>query len=30
VTLADLEHLTAIYRRFIELYFQTFGGTDAG
>src|SRR6185295_15938429 len=30
VTLADLEQLTAIYRRFIELYFQTFGGTDAG
>ena len=30
VTLADLEQLTAIYRRFIELYFETFGGTDAG
>jgi succinyl-diaminopimelate desuccinylase len=28
--LADLEQLTAIYRRFIELYFETFGGTDAG
>jgi len=30
VTLADIEQLTAIYRRFIELYFETFGGTDAG
>ena len=30
VALADLEQLTAIYRRFIELYFETFGGTDAG
>jgi succinyl-diaminopimelate desuccinylase len=27
---ADLEQLTAIYRRFIALYFQTFGGADAG
>jgi succinyl-diaminopimelate desuccinylase len=30
VALADLEQLTAIYRRFMELYFETFGGTDAG
>ncbi len=30
VAVADLEQLTAIYRRFIELYFETFGGTDAG
>jgi succinyl-diaminopimelate desuccinylase len=30
VALADLEQLTAIYRRFIELYFETFGGADAG
>jgi succinyl-diaminopimelate desuccinylase len=30
VALADLEQLTAIYRRFFELYFETFGGTDAG
>ena len=30
VTIADLEQLTAIYRRFIELYFKTFGGADAG
>jgi succinyl-diaminopimelate desuccinylase len=30
VTLADLEQLTAVYRRFIALYFETFGGTDAG
>jgi succinyl-diaminopimelate desuccinylase len=29
-TIADLEQLTAIYRRFIELYFKTFGGADAG
>jgi succinyl-diaminopimelate desuccinylase len=28
--LADLEQLTAIYRRFISLYFETFGGADAG
>jgi len=26
--LTDLQQLTAIYRRFIELYFQTFGGAD--
>src|SRR5689334_5133172 len=30
VTIADLEQLTAVYRRFIELYFKTFGGADAG
>jgi succinyl-diaminopimelate desuccinylase len=30
VAIADLEQLTAIYRRFIALYFQTFGGADAG
>jgi succinyl-diaminopimelate desuccinylase len=30
VPVADLEELTAVYRRFIELYFQTFGGADAG
>jgi succinyl-diaminopimelate desuccinylase len=30
VPIADLEQLTAVYRRFIELYFQTFGGADAG
>jgi hypothetical protein len=30
VPIADLEQLTAIYRRFIALYFQTFGGADAG
>ena len=30
VALADLEQLTAIYRRFIALYFKTFGGADAG
>lgn len=30
VSIADLEQLTAIYRRFIELYFKTFGGADAG
>ena len=28
--IADLEQLTAIYRRFISLYFETFGGADAG
>ena len=28
--LADIEQLTAIYRRFIALYFETFGGADAG
>lgn len=30
VALADLEALTAIYRRFIERYFETLGHTDAG
>ena len=30
VPVADLEQLTAVYRRFIELYFRTFGGADAG
>ena len=30
VAVADLEQLTAIYRRFIELYFETFGGAGAG
>ena len=30
VAVADLETLTAIYRRFIALYFETFGGADAG
>lgn len=30
VAIADIEQLTAVYRRFIELYFETFGGTDAG
>lgn len=30
VSVADLEQLTAIYRRFIELYFETFGGADDG
>jgi succinyl-diaminopimelate desuccinylase len=30
VAISDLNQLTAIYRRFIELYFETFGGTDAG
>jgi succinyl-diaminopimelate desuccinylase len=30
VALADLEALTAVYRRFIALYFETFGGADAG
>jgi succinyl-diaminopimelate desuccinylase len=30
VAVADLEQLTAIYRRFIALYFKTFGGADAG
>ncbi len=28
--LADLEQLTSVYRRFISLYFETFGGADAG
>jgi succinyl-diaminopimelate desuccinylase len=28
VPLADLNQLTAIYRRFIELYFETFGARD--
>ena len=28
--IGDLEQLTAIYRRFISLYFETFGGADAG
>jgi succinyl-diaminopimelate desuccinylase len=30
VAIADLEQLTAVYRRLIALYFETFGGTDAG
>ena len=30
VAVADLEQLTAIYRRFIALYFETFGGADEG
>jgi succinyl-diaminopimelate desuccinylase len=30
VAIADLDQLTAIYRRFIELYFETFGGAGAG
>ena len=30
VSIADLEQLTAVYRRFIALYFETFGGADAG
>ncbi len=30
VAVADLEQLTPIYRRFISLYFETFGGADAG
>ena len=30
VAIADLEQLTQIYRRFIALYFKTFGGADAG
>jgi succinyl-diaminopimelate desuccinylase len=30
VSIADLEQLATIYRRFIELYFKTFGGADAG
>ncbi len=30
VAIADLEQLSAIYRRFISLYFETFGGADAG
>ena len=28
--IADMEQLTAVYRHFIALYFETFGGTDAG
>jgi succinyl-diaminopimelate desuccinylase len=28
--IADLEQLTDVYRRFIALYFKTFGGADAG
>ena len=27
---AGMEQLTAVYRHFIALYFETFGGTDAG
>lgn len=30
VALADLEQLTAIYRRFLDIYFETFGSKDAG
>ena len=30
VAIADLEQLTEVYRRFIALYFKTFGGADAG
>jgi len=30
VAVADLEQLTAVYRRFISLYFKTFGGADEG
>jgi succinyl-diaminopimelate desuccinylase len=30
VSMADLEQLTAVYRRFIALYFEKFGGADAG
>jgi succinyl-diaminopimelate desuccinylase len=30
VAVADLETLAAVYRRFIALYFETFGGADAG
>jgi succinyl-diaminopimelate desuccinylase len=30
VTIANLEQLTAIYRRFIALYFETFGGANDG
>jgi succinyl-diaminopimelate desuccinylase len=30
VALADLAQLTAIYRRFLELYFEEFGDSDAG
>jgi succinyl-diaminopimelate desuccinylase len=30
VAVADIEQLTAIYRRFIERYFETFGVPDAG
>jgi succinyl-diaminopimelate desuccinylase len=28
--IADLEQLTAIYRRFIERYFEAFAGTPDG
>ena len=28
--ITDLEQLTDVYRRFIALYFKTFGGADAG
>jgi succinyl-diaminopimelate desuccinylase len=30
VSIADLEQLTAVYRRFIARYFEMFGGADAG
>ena len=30
VAVADIETLTAVYRRFIALYFEPFGGADAG
>jgi succinyl-diaminopimelate desuccinylase len=30
VAISDLEHLTAIYRRFLDIYFETFGTQDAG
>ncbi len=30
VTISDLEQLTAIYRRFLDIYFETFGTSDAG
>jgi succinyl-diaminopimelate desuccinylase len=30
VAIADLEQLTAVYRRFIERYFGSFGVPDAG
>jgi succinyl-diaminopimelate desuccinylase len=30
VALKDLEQLTAIYRRFLDLYFDAFGANDAG
>jgi succinyl-diaminopimelate desuccinylase len=29
VALKDLEQLTAIYRRFLDLYFDAFGAPDA-